>query len=1212
MNNYHIYEEIGRGKHSTVYKGRRKKTIEYVAVKSVDKSRRKKVLNEVRILHTLDHHQVLKFHNWYETRNHLWIIYEYCAGGDLLALMEQDKGLPEPSVRTFAQDLVAGMLYLHSQGVIFADLKPSNLLFDENGQIKYADFGLARRIIDITEAKDESKRGTPYYMAPELFQDDGVYSYYTDFWSLGCVLYEMATGQPPFVVPVFQDLVTQIVSAPTPNVPGFSDDFNSLIGDLLQKDPARRISWEELVVHPFFCGFFPALSNEVPVQPLYQKYLQERGVSQRSQYAPSAIGGLMASHVDVMRISQNVQRNLLRESFKEGYEQATPRGQQVVLQNRDQEIDIGNKGDEEDDAPSGGSDPEGLPEEEENTSRLEILEEDRRPAKFKPVAERTRPMLVSDEDGRPSSVNPRSSDNTQSTAQTPSSKASIKTIPVDQLLLHNSDTTVKPIIGNKEIEKVPPVTFNPQTLHTEAWDPQQVVAKIDSPELEAHLNQVYSILMSSVNAAERLNLLSYFELIISNSTVANRIVNSVFVELLLRILRSSKTTSLRARICSIIGQIVRHATVIETEVAQMGIGNLLADYVKDKNDKVRRRAMAALGEYLFYAATQTDDEHSDPVWEVSTSQVALLIRVMRQTDDEVLRFYAVKTIENITAQSQSAGVRFAISDTATQLIAVFNTSKLETLRVSAIVAVSHVTRLNPSLFAGVIERLTLRTIVSCLTEGSARVQQAILTMLILGLQSPPQRLSTTLLDDRGFFPALVGLFENNEVVIRGKSLLVFMFLVKLNTRWLSKACEGKFFPLIERMSRDNYKYVQCCLHHLVEALTEITHLILQNAAEEVSRAGRSSGNKAALTLMPLLEHVCASPLIRQRLNYDIILRSLSGVLTSGAADVVQVVLSILDGICSNQKTFAMQAEVVLNGLLPAMMAQINLDNADLRCQVLKATYDLLMPFLSDIAFYEPGNSSKLTTKLINELLIQQVLPLLPKLLRDQDPIPLYAQKLVSAVLDHCLAFVSILKRHGVLTLLLDDFEPTQTKLNAHIVSIVKRVVESKEVSLTDLASMHLVTRLNAVIQYLSEQDWCLELTLDILLELLFLTAEQLRATRVDSDAILVCTQPLIENLSFCVKLSQMPDLYEKASNCLTLIIQLYGRRCLRGPIANQILSLLRHSNVNVVKAAIKLVHWGVLQGEIRRETLERTVLELLEHSDSSVSSAAMDLYKAVC
>lgn len=83
MNNFHIYEEVGRSKYSVVYKGRKKKSIDYVAVKSIEKTRRKKVLNEVRIFHSLKNRHVIKFYNWYETRNHLWIIFEYCAGGDL-------------------------------------------------------------------------------------------------------------------------------------------------------------------------------------------------------------------------------------------------------------------------------------------------------------------------------------------------------------------------------------------------------------------------------------------------------------------------------------------------------------------------------------------------------------------------------------------------------------------------------------------------------------------------------------------------------------------------------------------------------------------------------------------------------------------------------------------------------------------------------------------------------------------------------------------------------------------------------------------------------------------------------------------------------------------------------------------------------------------------------------------------------------------------
>jgi serine/threonine protein kinase len=88
----------------------------------------------------------------YETTNHLWLILEYCVGGDLMTLLKTDIKLPESSVHDFARDLVIAMQYLHHHSIIYCDLKPSNILLDENGRLKLGGFGLSRRLADINKA----------------------------------------------------------------------------------------------------------------------------------------------------------------------------------------------------------------------------------------------------------------------------------------------------------------------------------------------------------------------------------------------------------------------------------------------------------------------------------------------------------------------------------------------------------------------------------------------------------------------------------------------------------------------------------------------------------------------------------------------------------------------------------------------------------------------------------------------------------------------------------------------------------------------------------------------------------------------------------------------------------------------------------------------------------------------------------------------------
>ena len=203
--------------------------------------------------------------------------------------------------------------------------------------------------------------------------------------------------------------------------------------------------------------------------------------------------------------------------------------------------------------------------------------------------------------------------------------------------------------------------------------PDQVTAKIDTQEIETHLADVYSALGCNQTVNEKLNALSYFESIIINSNVSNRLINSAFMNLLSKQLKNVKSPMIKTRLCQVIGLLIRHSTVIESELAESQICIQLVETMKDKNEKVKRRAIAALGEYMFYAATQLDDDQVDPVWELSNDAIHTIIRNLRMDadGDEVVRFYSCKTLENICAQSTSAGHKFTTLETINHLLAIF-------------------------------------------------------------------------------------------------------------------------------------------------------------------------------------------------------------------------------------------------------------------------------------------------------------------------------------------------------------------------------------------------------------------------------------------------------------------------------------------------------------------------------------------------------------
>uniref|UniRef100_A0A8C6I5J6 Unc-51-like kinase 4 n=1 Tax=Mus spicilegus TaxID=10103 RepID=A0A8C6I5J6_MUSSI len=268
MENFVLYEEIGRGSRTVVYKGRRKGTINFVAILCTEKYKRPEITNWVRLTHEIKHKNIVTFHEWYETSNHLWLVVELCTGGSLETVIAQDENLPEDVVREFGVDLVTGLHHLHRLGILFCDLSPGKILLEGPGTLKFSNFCLAKvagesleeffALVAAEEGGGDSGenalkksmktrvRGSLIYAAPEIVKGTE-FSVTSDLWSLGCLLYEMFSGKPPFFSETVSELVEKILyEDPLPPIPKdssfpkASSDFVNLLDGLLQKDPQKR------------------------------------------------------------------------------------------------------------------------------------------------------------------------------------------------------------------------------------------------------------------------------------------------------------------------------------------------------------------------------------------------------------------------------------------------------------------------------------------------------------------------------------------------------------------------------------------------------------------------------------------------------------------------------------------------------------------------------------------------------------------------------------------------------------------------------------------------------------------------------------------------------------------------------------------------------------------------------------------------------------
>ncbi|XP_033068046.1 serine/threonine-protein kinase ULK4 isoform X4 [Trachypithecus francoisi] len=1158
MENFILYEEIGRGSKTVVYKGRRKGTINFVAILCTDKCKRPEITNWVRLTHEIKHKNIVTFHEWYETSNHLWLVVELCTGGSLKTVIAQDENLPEDVVREFGIDLITGLHHLHKLGILFCDISPGKILLEGPGTLKFSNFCLAKvegenleeffALVAAEEGGGDSGedvlkksmksrvKGSPIYTAPEVVRGAD-FSISSDLWSLGCLLYEMFSGKPPFFSESISELTEKILCEdPLPPIPKdssrpkASSDFINLLNGLLQRDPQKRLTWTRLLQHSFWKKAFAGADQESSMEDL--SLSNSRNTMECS--GPQ----------DSKELLQNAQSRQTK-----GHKSGQPLGHSFRLEN---------------------------PTEFRPKSTLEgQLNESMFLLSSRPTPRTSTAVEVS-----PGEDMTHCSPQKTSLTKIATGHLSQQDLEsqMRELIYTDSDLVVTPIIDNPKIMKQPPVKFDAKILHLPAYSVDKLLFLKDqdwNDFLQQVCSQIDSTEKSMGASRAKLNLLCYLCVVAGHQELATRLLHSPLFQLLIQHLRIAPNWDIRAKVARVIGLLASHTTELQENTPVVEAIVLLTELIREnfRNSKLKQCLLPTLGELIYLVATQ-EGKKKNPreCWAVPLAAYTVLMRCLREGEERVVNHMAAKIIENVCTTFSAQAQGFITGEIGPILWYLFRHSTADSLRITAVSALCRITRHSPTAFQNVIEKVGLNSVINSLASAICKVQQYMLTlftaMLSCGIHL--QRL----IQEKDFVSTVIRLLDSPSTYIRAKAFLVLLYILIYNREMLLLSCQARLVMYIERDSRkttpgkeqqSGNEYLSKCLdlliRHIVQELPRILGDILNALANVSGRKHPSTVQvkqlKMCLPLMPIVLHLVTSQVFRPQVvteeflfSYGTILSHITSI-DSGETNIdgaigltaseefIKITLSAFEAIIQYPILLKDYCCTVVDYILPPLVSLVQSQNVEWRLfslRLLSETTSLLV----NQEFGDGKEKASVDSDSNLLALIRDVL--LPQLVEESKLIPL------------------------IFEVTLEHQESILGNTMQSVIALLNNLVACKDSNMKLLYEQGLVSH---ICNLLTETaTLCLDVDnknnnemaaallfslLDILHSMLTYTSGIVRlalqaqksGSGEDTQAaedLLLLSKPLTDLISLLIPLlpDEDPEIFDISSKCLSILVQLYG------------------------------------------------------------------------
>ena len=1164
-----IYENSDKS--IVIFRTRKKQTIKYIAVKVYSKSKHPFYDREYNFLKNINHSSIVHVTGAAEDKNNFYMEMEYCASGDLSHCLWPNKGTNylEKVIKTLSVQLLLGLKTLHQNGIIHCNLKPSNIIIDEFGNVKICDFKKALNVNEMTmnDIRKNKTAMTPCYTAPELFSDNGIYSFKTDLWALGCIMYEMALGQVPFFEERVNKLIMKIINDEVnfnkKQFSQYSMEFMEVIKKLLEKDPTQRPTWGEIENYPFWglnensnnsISSVKAINSNTNTNNKYYSLantgnsnLENTNTNEDvSDFTTGQAHQHKSSSSSIINYNLNNNINNINNMNKNNKKinKLEVNNENEYDNNQINDVDTNDK---EFNFNVDNNNQNNYQNEDENNSYNN--------SKFKQLEnnkgnhnELSLSLLKIDK------VDKREKRGVSNVLNDMAiSLAKPDELPqIYAIMVHNSDKNIKPIIGNKIIEAVrQPIKYDEKLI------PFKPIYKIDKikellliedsfDELEKYIKLLYLNLIEfnqKNKYDELLNLLNYFETIILSKEISNNIINTAFVKLFISFL-DINNDQIRIRSCSIIAYLIRYATNMETSLDNYNLTESLISFISDNNLELNRKAIATLGEYLFFVATQVEAE-LDQVnsgqksnWNVSQESLTALLFALNHIDEKV-KFYSLKTIENICSLTTVAKQYFASNDDfINKIIEIINSDcENQEIRTSAINTVSHIIRHEPSLMKIFIERMDTISIV--IENENQKNQQYIINCLLFGIERDKKNIEHINTDE--LMPVLINLLDNSNNVIKAKIILL-LSLIFNKVELISKYGE-KVFELMMKLRKEKqqfYYYVKIFESFMISYCKNINKIFI-NLCEN-----NNLNNQELIPLLKCFNTIAPYHKISYSLYNKEFLSSLLDIILNSIinSEQMQYSFELFKAFSENPFSVEENSDFIINKIFIKLLNLTNKLNDEYRRFPLNICANILTVLLEDEKLYSSTSIEGGKTNQINSLIIT-ILPDIFTLLKNEDTVN-DSLAFLSLIIERNSAFIKFYRNVGIIDYIFLLMKDPNIYSNLNLIKILIKLIESNDTGFKDIIDLDLISKVNYMISKdnLEEITVYTEYVIEMLFDLLFKINETKRkfSNNYDKENFKKNFMEKIEkiaiNFKLCIKLLGCENSNIQELSCVNLIFML--------------------------------------------------------------------------